>query len=219
MITQTYIDFFQELEDNNHKEWFHANKKTYEKEVKTPFSALIEELIGVLQSIDDEIPVTSKDIIMRINKDIRFSKDKTPYNTMMKANFTPGGRKSNNPGFYLAISAKDIHVGGGLYHAIPADLKKIRNYILANEKEILSVLTEKEITEKFNGIEGEKAKRLDKAYIDKSTSLPILFNKQFFYMKQQPIKSLVGENLVPFLKDHFIATSRLHHFLKSAINS
>ncbi len=219
MITKAYIQFFKELEKNNHKEWFHANKKTYEKEVKEPFTGLVNDLIEVLKGIDPEIPGLAKDIMMRINKDIRFSKDKTPYNLLMKANFTPGGRKSNNPGFYLAIGADNIHVGGGIYHAQPADLKRIRTYLLNNESTAKSLISDPHLLKYFGEVKGEKAKRTDKEFMEKAEALPFIMNKQFFYMKQTPSKDFVDQPLIPFLQEHFKAAGQFHHFFRNALKS
>ncbi|MDL5046489.1 DUF2461 family protein [Oscillatoria amoena NRMC-F 0135] len=78
-----YINFFDGLENNNTKEWFDTNKKIYENKVKKPFNAFIEELIAAYNALGYKIPMTAKDAIMRINRDIRFSNDKSPYKTHM----------------------------------------------------------------------------------------------------------------------------------------
>ncbi|MEP4134130.1 MAG: DUF2461 family protein, partial [Cyclobacteriaceae bacterium] len=84
IIDGKFPEFFADLEKNNNKEWFHANKKRYEQVVKHPFASLIQALIAPIQTIDPAISDTTKEIVMRINRDVRFSKDKTLYNTMMK---------------------------------------------------------------------------------------------------------------------------------------
>ena len=133
---QDFIDFFTQLEANNSKEWFDENRKTYEKAVKKPFKQLIQRLIDHLPELDPQIQMAPKDAIFRINRDIRFSKDKTPYNTIVKAGFARGGRKSSYAGYYLGISATQIHVGGGVYMLDAANLKKIRQHIAAYPEEL-----------------------------------------------------------------------------------
>ncbi|MFY0598535.1 MAG: DUF2461 domain-containing protein [Cyclobacteriaceae bacterium] len=219
MITQGYIEFFKELEINNNTEWFHANKKRYEQHVKIPFTNLVQDLIPRLQHIEPEMPDTTKEVMMRINKDIRFSKDKTPYNLAMKANFTPGGRKSPNPGFYLGISSDALHVGGGIYHTSPADLKKIRNYMINHTEEASDLMQSKTIIETFGGIKGEQSKRIDKEFQAHVEDMPFILNKQFFYMSQHPISMALDENLINVLVDYFKIASSVHKFLKSAVNS
>ena len=87
MITSNYITFFEGLEKNNTKEWFHGHKKEYEHDVKEPFLNLLESLIPELIKLDPTIPQNPKEALFRINKDIRFSKDKTPYHTLLKQGF------------------------------------------------------------------------------------------------------------------------------------
>ncbi len=219
MITQDYIDFFKELADNNHKEWFHANKGRYEKSVKKAFLEIVEGLIPTMLDLDTEIPEDPKGIIMRINKDIRFSKDKTPYNLMMKANFTPGGRKSPNPGFYLGIGADNIHVGGGLYHATPQTLKGIRRHLIQEQTQLSTILEDTKFKKYFDGkVHGEKAKRLDVEFVDIAKSLPILYNKQFFYMAQFPTADYIDRDVVKELSPLLGSCGAIHHLLKAGVS-
>ena len=218
MITKSYIHFFEELGENNHKEWFHSNKKRYESDVKKPFQSLIEQGIDILQSIDPDIPSDSKDILMRINRDIRFSKDKSPYNTMMKSNFTPGGRKSGNPGFYLGIGAEKIHLGGGMYQIQPATLRRIRSRMAEDPKAISNIIESPKFRRHFGVIAGEKAKRIDKEFDELATKLPLIYHKQYYYMSQIDVGQHLEQDLTVLMKDHFEAARDMHLFLKSAIS-
>src|SRR5688572_9652097 len=111
-----FVKFFKNLAKNNSTVWFNENRKTYEAEVKKPFAAFIDELIKKVQKIDPAIKIKASDAIMRINKDIRFSKDKTPYNTYVAAIVSVTGRKSKEyPGMYLQLGADKIMVFGGAY--------------------------------------------------------------------------------------------------------
>ncbi len=74
-FTEEFISFFEELNENNNREWFHSNKKQYEKFVKEPFKQFIEELIYRIQEKEPDLAITAKDAIFRIYRDIRFSKD------------------------------------------------------------------------------------------------------------------------------------------------
>ena len=85
MIDQNYISFFKGLEKNNYKEWFDEHRKEYDDYVRKPFIELIEALIPALLEIEPKLHTDAKKTLFRINRDVRFSKDKTPYNTLMKA--------------------------------------------------------------------------------------------------------------------------------------
>ena len=95
-FTQDYLDFFTELHQNDHKEWFHSQKKRYEISVKAPFERFIGDLIDRTQEHDPALQITAKECILRINRDIRFSKDKTPYNLHRRAFVSQGGRKDKS---------------------------------------------------------------------------------------------------------------------------
>src|SRR5688572_23573096 len=109
-----FIKFFKDLAKNNSSEWFNENRKVYEKEVKKPFATFVEEMIGRIRTHEPQVKIKAADAIMRINKDIRFSKDKTPYNTHVAANISPFGKKDKSyPGFYFQFSADGIKIVGG----------------------------------------------------------------------------------------------------------
>jgi len=80
-FTKEYLDFFQELEKNNSKEWFDKNRKRYENHVRKPMIALVEDVVSSMQEHDSGFNPDPKKCVGRINRDTRFSKDKTPYNT------------------------------------------------------------------------------------------------------------------------------------------
>src|SRR6056300_1464554 len=103
MITKEYFDFFAELEKNNNKEWFDKNRKRYAKHVKEPFKKLVSDLITEVSFIDSDIATLEpKNAIFRINRDIRFSNDKTPYKTFNGAVIAPKGKKDHTtPGIYV----------------------------------------------------------------------------------------------------------------------
>ncbi|MFY0653669.1 MAG: DUF2461 domain-containing protein [Cyclobacteriaceae bacterium] len=182
MITKKYSDFFKGLEKNNNRDWFHENKKSYEKEVKKPFLDLLEVLLPDLMDLNSDISPNPKDALFRINRDIRFSKDKTPYNTVMKAGFSAGGKKSFLPGYYLGISAEKIHVGGGLFNLKGPELKLVRNLVLEDTDEFMSIVNGKSFSGMFGELLGERAKRLDVKYQPLLEQTPYIANKQFYAM-------------------------------------
>ena len=116
MLTTASFDYLKDLSKNNNREWFHANKKAYEKDLKKPFQNLVQQLIDTFQRHDPDIQIQPKEAIFRINRDIRFSKDKTPYKTHVSAIISPKGRKGKEyPGFYFHFEAGRLMMGGGAY--------------------------------------------------------------------------------------------------------
>ena len=213
MITEAYPSFFKSLEKNNSKTWFDEHRKEYENNVRQPFIDLLNELIPFLSDLEPRISHEPKDALFRINRDTRFAKDKTPYNTLMKAGFSPGGRRSELPGFYLGISSEKIHVGGGLFNVKPPQLKAIRNHILNNSYEFQKCVGGQSFTAKFGELKGEKAKRLDVAFRDALDQIPELAHKQFYAMAELPLKAYIGKNIVEVVRSHFTEIDGLNKFL------
>lgn len=217
MITQEYSDFFNGLAANNHKEWFHENKKTYENHAKKPFLALLEQVIPLLKELEPEISPNPKDALFRINRDIRFSKDKTPYHTLLKAGFSPGGKKSFLPGFYLGMSADTIHLGGGLFNLKGPELKEVRGIIAADPETFNGIVNAKTFTEKFGELRGEKAKRLSKDLQEAIEKTPLIVNKQFYAMGELPLKKHLNSDKLPaVVMEYFQEINALNQFLKRA---
>ena len=107
-FTSDFVEFFKDLAKNNQKEWFHENKKRYEASIKNPFTLFLKDLIAEIQKFDSELHIEPKDCILRINRDVRFSKDKTPYNLHYTAFISKGGKKDKSiPGFFLRFGVLD----------------------------------------------------------------------------------------------------------------
>ncbi len=217
MIKEAYTTFFNELNLNNNKEWFHANKKRYETDVKQPFLELLSELIPELRHWDSRILQDEKKAMFRINRDVRFSKDKTPYNTLLKAGFSPNGKKSMLPGYYLGISAETIHVGGGLFTVKPPELKLVRTHIANNVDDFLDIVNDKNFKNKLQELKGEVAKRLDKSLLAAADKTSLIFNKQFYAMAEVPLSEYYDSvDLLKVIKEHFEAIRPLNDFLTEA---
>ena len=217
MITKAYSEFFEELQDNNHKTWFHANKKRYEADVKQPFLDLLTDLIPVLREWDSRILQDEKKAIFRINRDVRFSKDKTPYNTLLKAGFSPNGKKSMLPGYYLGISASIIHVGGGLFNVKPPELKGVRQHIANDVDSFLQIVNNAAFKTKFKELKGEASKRIDKSLEEASNKTAWIYNKQFYAMANLPLSDYYGSSkLQDDIIKYFEAIRPLNEFLNDA---
>ncbi len=220
MITKEHTLFFKELAQNNQKEWFHNNKKRYEEKVRGPFLALLDRLLQELISWDGRIPHDAKKALFRLNRDIRFSQDKTPYHTILKAGFSPNGKKSMLPGYYLGIDASMVHVGGGLFTVRPPELNQLRTYIAKNPTALKSIENNDTFTQNFGKIKGEKAKRLDKNLIPIAEKTNLIYNKQFYAMVEFPLEPFYdSEKLIDEILLHFKAIQPLNNYLGKAFGS
>ncbi|MEN9700633.1 MAG: hypothetical protein RLZZ301_1831 [Bacteroidota bacterium] len=178
-----FLRFFQELAANNHKEWFDANRKRYEQHVKEPFKAFIQHLIDEIAKKEPQFKeLKASDCIFRINRDIRFSKDKTPYKTMCSAVISPNGKKSSSiHGIYLELGPEHARAYGGIYEIDKEDLMSVREGIAAQLNTFKNLYSANEFSALFGSIHGEKNKKLDKSLQEAASIEPLLFNKQFYF--------------------------------------
>ena len=191
-----FIAFFLELEVNNNKEWFHENKKRYEQYVKEPFYNFVAEMIKRINKDDPSIAIEPKEAIFRINRDIRFSKDKQPYKNYASAVISREGRKNLKlPGAYFEFKAEGIQYYGGAYFVEKDDLLKVRHKIAKDIPAFNKIITDKKFVNTFGDVQGEKNKRLPKEFEAAAVKQPLLFNKSFYYGAQLDMSLLFEENL------------------------
>lgn len=213
----SFLEFFKELSKNNTTVWFNENRKTYEKEVKKPFAFFVEEMISQIQKHEPEVQIKPSEAIMRINKDIRFSKDKTPYNTHVAANISVYGKKDKSyPGFYFQLSPEGIMIYGGAYMVEKNTLQNIRNSISDNLKTFAAVYNEQGFKEKFGTIQGEQNKRIPPEFQSILEKEPLIANKQFYYSASLKPKIITSAELPEKLMEYYVAGKKVNDFLKLA---
>lgn len=213
----SFLKFFKELSKNNTTEWFNENRKTYEKEVKKPFSDFVEEMINRIQKYEPEVQIKPSDAIMRINKDIRFSKDKTPYNTHVAANISAYGKKDKSyPGFYFQLSPEGIMIYGGAYIVENTTLQNIRNHIADNLKGFSTAYNDKVFKANFGKIQGEQNKRIPTEFQAVSEKEPLIANKQFYYSASLKSDIITSDELPDKLMEYYHAGKKVNDFLKLA---
>ncbi|HWB63467.1 MAG TPA: DUF2461 domain-containing protein [Chitinophagales bacterium] len=215
-----FFKFFDGLTKNNNKEWFEKNRPVYENEVKKPFRQLMEDLTVKLSK---DLPELNRDVakaVFRINRDIRFSKDKSPYKNHVAGVLSRKGTKDEDyPGFYVHLGADDLMVGGGKYFVSKEHLVKIRQEIYYNNKEFKKLLNDKAFKEKYKTLDGEKSKILEPAYKEFVAEQPLIANKQFWYWAKLNRKDVTGDKLDSLLMSYFKAGLKMNSFLWEAVNS
>src|SRR5687767_655728 len=126
MLQASTIKFLKDLAKNNNKPWFDKHRTAYDA-ARIDFASFIQNVIDQHAKNDATIkPLVAKDCMFRINRDIRFSKDKTPYKKNFAASINKGGRKSMLAGYYFHLEPGQTFVGGGVYQPMPEELKKLR---------------------------------------------------------------------------------------------
>jgi uncharacterized protein (TIGR02453 family) len=161
------LTFLKDLAKNNNREWFHGNRKRYET-AKVNIIEFATEFLKAAVEIDSTLAdLEPKKCIFRINRDIRFSKDKSPYKISMGISFNKGGKKAPTAGYYLKIEPNGTFMGGGNYMVEPKELKKIREEIDYNLAEFEGIVTDKAFVDYYGEIAVEEKlslKRPPKGY-------------------------------------------------------
>lgn len=152
MLEPQTIKYLKSLKRNNNKTWFDAHREQYEA-ARIDFSNFIQLVIDAIQKKDTTITgLTSRDCMFRINRDIRFSKDKTPYKSHFGASIKRGGRKSIFAGYYFHLEPGNSFVGGGLWMPEPAQLKNLRQEIDYNWDEFRSLLSDRNFRKVYKNL-------------------------------------------------------------------
>jgi uncharacterized protein (TIGR02453 family) len=220
MIKKDFFNFFYELSLNNNRNWFLEHKKDYETKVKEPFEHLVGEIILGLKEFVPGLNMEVKDAIFRINRDIRFSNDKTPYKIHMAAAFNPEGTKTAEmPGFYIQVGLNICEIGGGLYCPTKDDLIKVRKAMMDDEKKWHTLVEDEDFVDSFGGLQGEKNKVLQEPFKSAAKNNPDLYFKQFFFMREMDHEYFIdNENSAKAIVDHYKNGWNLVNFINNTLN-
>lgn len=212
-----FIAFFKELEINNHKEWFQKNKTRYEQFVKEPFSDFVTEMISRIRKDDPSVGILAKEAMFRINRDIRFSNDKTPYKTNVSAVISSAGRKDLSvPGAYFEFSAQGVQYYGGAHHVEKDQLENVRRAIQRDPEKFTSIVKNKKFINTFAEVKGEKYKRLPRELDALAEKVPLIFNKNFYYGAKFDIDILLADNLADEIFSLYKTGKDFNMFFKEA---
>ncbi len=150
------LAFLSNLQENNNRAWFEANRSTYDT-AREQFEVFVEDVIQEMRPWEDLQGVAAKDCLFRIYRDIRFSRDKSPYKTSMAASIAPGGRHSWRQAYYLHLEPHDRSIAaGGLHMPASKQLSSFRDLVLNEPGELLDVLADPDFRTNFGEIKGEK---------------------------------------------------------------
>lgn len=210
MLTQHTLQFLTNLSENNNREWFHANRNDYEKS-KAEFEVFCQEVLtGIAQFQDNLLHTNVKSCILRINRDIRFSLDKSPYKKYLAAGFGPGGKSSGKVDFYLHIQPNESFLGGGMWSPTSSQLASFRQEIDYNPQHLKGIIESDDFRNYFNEIHGEKVKKMPKGYSIDHPDIELLKYKQLFFVHKYSNEEVLAKN---FADDIIMACQLLKPYL------
>lgn len=221
MLQPSTIKFLKDLKKNNNKPWFDNNRKAYEA-AKADFAAFVQKLIDQHGKKDPSIKnLVAKDCMFRINRDVRFSKDKSPYKTNFGASINKGGKKAwTSAGYYFHFEPGGCFAGGGLYVPPPEELRKVRQEIDYNYAAFKKIIGNK----KFKSIYGDldtsaefKLSRVPKGYEPGNPAAEYLKLKSYIAMVKISDADLTSTALLKKTAAAFEALQPLIGFINQSV--
>ncbi|MBS1565420.1 MAG: DUF2461 domain-containing protein [Bacteroidetes bacterium] len=220
MLQPSTIKFLKDLKKNNNKPWFDANRPVYET-AKKDYEKFVQTIIDKHGKKDPSIKdLTPRDCMFRINRDVRFSKDKSPYKTNFGAFFVQGGKKSPLAGYYFHCSPGDAFIGGGLWMPMPPELKKVRQEIDYCFDEFKKIVSSKKFRSAYGDIDRSAEytlSRLPKEFEKGNPAEEYLKMKSYVATQRIDDKDLTSTGLVKKVTDAFEALQPMLMFINRAI--
>lgn len=200
-LTKESLEFLTTLKANNDRDWFNANKDEYLKQHETIIE-FADELLEKLNKHDNIETPTGKKSLFRIYRDVRFSKDKSPYKTNWAGGFKRA-TKHLRGGYYFHIEPDNVFVGGGFWAPNKDDLQRIREDIVTDASELRSIITSKDFVKTFGKLEGEQLKSCPKGFDKDHPDIDLLRYKQFIVSKKFSKKEALSKDFSEMVDDTF----------------
>lgn len=222
MITKEALQFLADLIANNNTEWIHANKKRYEN-YKKDYHAFIASILAEMKPLDKTLePLEVKNCTFRINRDIRFSKDKSPYKTNMGVWFTQNKNRKNSPGYYIHYEKGNSFIAGGVWCPEASELKQIRKEIEFFHDDLDRIVANKNFKKEFGEITRDENNMLKKAPKGYDPEHPAI---EFLKMKSFTASAKIDDNLftqpefAKTIAEKLITLKPLNDFLMRALET
>ena len=193
-LTKPTLHFLADLVKNNHRDWFHANRDRYDA-AKTELCGVVERVLTGMSAFEPLANTAVKDCIFRINRDIRFSKDKAPYKSNFAFAIGPGGRHSGRIDYYVHIQpGNQSFLGAGMWQPTPANLAKFRQEVDYNVGELKAIIEADAFRTYFPEASGEMMKTTPKGYPADHPEIELLRRKELFFMHRYTDKEVIKAN-------------------------
>ncbi|OAQ41670.1 TIGR02453 family protein [Pedobacter psychrophilus] len=221
MIKKETFQFLKDLMANNDRDWFQENKAKYE-EARQNVEEFADEILIEIKKIDSSIPpeFSGKKSMMRIYRDVRFSKNKLPYKNNFGIGISSTGKGGDNPGYYIQIQPGESFVAGGYWMPQADHLKAIRQEIDYNTQDFLKIIESKEFVAHFGGLNQEdKLKTTPKGYDAEHEYIELLRLKSFTVFEKLNDNVLNSSKAVETIVESLKMINPLTVFLKQAIGN
>lgn len=202
-IPSSTFQFLTQLDKNNDRDWFNENKKRYQQE-HAHVIAFVEELLNRLKEVDQISTLSGKKSLMRINRDVRFSNDKRPYDPRFAGSFARI-KPDLRGGYFFRFKPSETVVGGGFYQPNADDLKLIREHIAQDDQPLREVLQSSGFKSTFGELMGEQLKTAPKGFDKEHPSIDLLRYKSMYAFKSFTDEEVLSEGFLEEVLKVFIA--------------
>ncbi|MCG2611683.1 DUF2461 domain-containing protein [Flavobacterium sp. SM15] len=213
MVSKATLDFLIQLRNNNNREWFADNKKEFQK-LEKDFKASAQELVTELSKSDS----IDKIQMFRIYRDVRFSKDKSPY----KTNFGVAlGRTKPmlRGGYYLHIEPGGSFVGGGFWEPNAEDLNRIRKEFEMDDTEIRKIISDKNFVKIFGTLQGDELKTAPKGFDKEHPAIDLIRKKQYLISRKFTDKEVMDKNFKEEVLNTFLAMRPFFDYMSEVLGT
>ena len=222
MLTKESLQFLDDLKRNNNREWFQDNKKRYEV-FKKDYHQLVSDFLDSMKPLDPSLELLEiKNCTFRINRDIRFSKDKSPYKAHLGVWMSTGAKGANRAGYYVHIEKGASFIAGGFYSPEAEDLKKVRKEIAFFYDDLQEILNNKDFKKEFGTLdinENNSLKSMPRGYEKDHPAIEFLKLKSFTATQVYDISEVTKKDFVSKMTKKLIALKPLNEFINRALET
>jgi uncharacterized protein (TIGR02453 family) len=221
MLHPETLQFYHDLRLNNNRDWFQQNRNRYDA-AKADYLALAEKVLSPMKLVDSSLSnLLPKNCVFRINRDIRFSPDKSPYKTHLGVVLSGDRNMSERAGFYLHIDEAGCFLAGGIYMPQSEALKKLRREIADYHEDLTTIFNHKDFKSRFAGFDREEnivLKRPPQGFTADDKAIEYLKFKSYTVSKPFDISLVTNSKGIDFVVEHFTHLKPLNDFLNRAFH-
>ncbi|MFY0482189.1 DUF2461 domain-containing protein [Flavobacterium sp. PLA-1-15] len=222
MLSNESLQFLEDLKANNNRDWFLDNKKRYEL-FKKDYHQLVSDFLDAMKPLDPSLELLEvKNCTFRINRDIRFSKDKSPYKAHLGIWMSAGAKGANRSGYYVHIEKGGSFIAGGFYSPEADELKKVRKEIAFFYDDLEEIVNDKNFKKEFGSLdrtESNSLKNAPKDYEKDHPAIEFLKLKSYTASQKFDIKEVTQKDFVAKMSKKLIALKPLNDFINRALTS
>jgi uncharacterized protein (TIGR02453 family) len=222
MLSKNSLQFLDDLKANNNRDWFLDNKKRYEL-FKKDYHQLVADILDAMKPLDSSLEMLEvKNCTFRINRDIRFSKDKSPYKDHIGVWLSSGAKGKNRSGYYIHIAKGASFIAGGLYCPEADDLKKVRKEISYFYEDLVEIISHKNFKKEFGDFDRDEKnvlKNPPRGYEKEHPAIEFLKLKSFETSQKFDMEEVTKKDFVEKMSQKLFVLKPLNDFINRALTS